>query len=87
MGVFSVSGVKGGCTGSTEHREHTNMDVLARFSCSAGGDRWSSAKHKKSATWARFPCLAGRRGEGRHVGVSGIPVDGEVGGRGQAAGR
>jgi len=50
-----------------------NVAHWARFSFSAGGDRWSSAKHEKHAIWACFSCLAGREGEGRHVGMSGIP--------------
>ena len=75
-----MSGTRGnaeGVRGTAQVMLNTkNAPHWARFSFSAGGDRWSSAKHKKRATWARFPCLAGRGGEGRHVGVSGIPVDG-----------
>ena len=90
-GCSAVSGTRGNMEGMRGTAQvmlnMKNAPHRAHFSFSAGGDRWSSAKHKKRATWACFLCLAGRGGEGRHMCVSGIPVDGEVGGRGQAAGR
>jgi len=68
MGVFSVFGARGdaeGVRGAAQVLNTKNAPHWARFSFSAGGDRWSSAKHEKHATWARFSCLAGRGGEGR----------------------
>jgi len=63
-----VSGMRGnaeGVRGAAQVLNMKNMPHWARFSFSAGGDRWSSAKHEKHATWARFSCLAGGRGKGR----------------------
>jgi len=91
-GVFSMFGARGDAEGerhAARVMNTKNAPHWARFSFSASGDRWSSAKHEKHATWAHFSCLAGRGGEGRRRETRGRVWHpkwmGEVGGRGTLA--
>jgi len=71
--VFCVR-CEGGCTGSTEHREDTNVGVFSVFDVRGEAKGVPNMKNMPHGpVFCVWRVEEGRGGEGRHVGVSGIP--------------